>query len=99
MVEIMGKAGEKVKIGYPWNLLGAAPLLLGTVLTFYALLLTEHIRKEDEILYPWMNRELTDSQVGQLFSKFNAVNEQFKTRVEQTLALVAKLEKAAEQRS
>jgi hemerythrin-like domain-containing protein len=68
-------------------------------LTAYGLLLTEHIRKEDEILYPWMNRELTDSQVGQLFSKFNAVNEQFKTRIEQNLALAAKLEKAAEQRS
>jgi hemerythrin-like domain-containing protein len=72
---------------------------IAEALTAYGLLLTEHIRKEDEILYPWMNRELTDSQVGQLFSKFNAVNEQFKTRVEQTLALVAKLEKAAEQRS
>lgn len=60
----------------------------------YGLLLTEHIRKEDEILYPWMNRELTDSQVGQLFSKFNSVNELFKSRNAQHLGLADKLEKA-----
>ena len=37
----------------------------------YRELLTEHIRKEDEILYPWMDRNLSTSQVGELFSKFN----------------------------
>jgi hemerythrin-like domain-containing protein len=36
----------------------------------YAALLTEHIRKEDEILYPWIDRALTDSQVGLLFRQF-----------------------------
>ncbi len=39
-------------------------------LTAYAALLTEHIRKEDEVLYPWMDRKLTDSQIGQLYSRF-----------------------------
>jgi len=29
-----------------------------------------HIRKEDEILYPWMDRNLSTAQVGALFSKF-----------------------------
>jgi len=43
----------------------------------YAELLTEHIRKEDEILYPWMNRELTDAQVGQLFAACAAVETRF----------------------
>ena len=42
----------------------------------YAELLTEHIRKEDEILYPWMDRNLSTRQVGELFSKFNAADEQ-----------------------
>jgi hemerythrin-like domain-containing protein len=43
----------------------------------YCELLLQHIQKEDDILYPWMDRQLSDSQVGQLFSKFNAVDEEF----------------------
>ena len=41
-----------------------------THLLAYKELLTEHIRKEDEILYPWIDRGLTDSQVGRMFSEF-----------------------------
>ncbi|MEI6562947.1 MAG: hemerythrin domain-containing protein [bacterium] len=62
-------------------------------LTAYGALLKEHIRKEDEILYPWMNRELTDSQVGQLFSKFNVVDEQFGAKANTYLGMIDKLEK------
>jgi len=36
----------------------------------YGELLTEHIKKEDEILYPWMDRGLSVKQVGELFSRF-----------------------------
>jgi hemerythrin-like domain-containing protein len=36
----------------------------------YRDLLTEHIKKEDEILYPWMDRGLSVKQVGELHSKF-----------------------------
>ena len=43
----------------------------------YRELLTEHIKKEDEILYPWMDRELSDRQIGQLFSQFNETDETF----------------------
>ncbi len=39
----------------------------------YRLILTEHIRKEDEILYPWMDRSLSDRQVGETYSKFREV--------------------------
>lgn len=46
-------------------------------LTEYGNLLKEHIRKEDEILYPWMDRNLTDSQVGKLFSEYSAVEQKF----------------------
>lgn len=41
----------------------------------YQQLLTQHIKKEDEILYPWMDRNLTVSQVGELFSKFQAAEQ------------------------
>lgn len=38
-------------------------------------LLTEHIKKEDEILYPWMDRNLTTNKVGELFAEFNEADE------------------------
>lgn len=41
----------------------------------YKELLTEHIKKEDEILYPWMDRGLSIQQVGELFGKFNEAEE------------------------
>ncbi len=41
----------------------------------YGELLASHIKREDEVLYPWMDRELTTSQVGELFSRFAAVDE------------------------
>lgn len=40
-------------------------------LSEYRDILTEHIEKEDEILYPWIDRELSTTQVGELFAKFN----------------------------
>lgn len=43
----------------------------------YRNLLIDHIRKEDEILYPWIDRSLTDSDVGKLFSDFNTVDTTF----------------------
>ena len=45
-------------------------------LTAYGELLTEHIKKEDEILYPWLDKNLSDTQIGELFSKFNETDEQ-----------------------
>lgn len=45
-----------------------------THLTAYQALLTEHINKEDEILFPWIDRSLTTSQVGELFQKFAQAN-------------------------
>jgi len=43
-------------------------------LTAYQALLTEHIKKEDEILFPWIDRTLTTGQVGELFQKFAQAN-------------------------
>ena len=43
----------------------------------YGKLLKEHIRKEDDMLYPWMDRQLTDSQIGRLYSDFMAVDSAF----------------------
>jgi hemerythrin-like domain-containing protein len=42
----------------------------------YRELLTEHIRKEDEILYPWMDNQLSTHLVGELYAKFDEVDRQ-----------------------
>jgi hemerythrin-like domain-containing protein len=42
----------------------------------YRELLKEHIKKEDEILYPWMDRNLSVTQIGELFSEFNTTDKQ-----------------------
>ncbi len=46
---------------------------LCTNLISYRELLTEHIAKEDEILYPYIDRGLTTSQVGEIFRRFEEV--------------------------
>lgn len=46
-------------------------------LTAYQRLLTDHIKKEDEILYPWMDRNLSMSQVGELFAEFDEADRRF----------------------
>jgi len=38
----------------------------------YAGVLSEHIKKEDEILYPWMDRNLSVRQVGELFARVSS---------------------------
>ncbi|MBI2472228.1 MAG: hemerythrin domain-containing protein [Planctomycetes bacterium] len=40
----------------------------------YRDLLTQHIKKEDEILYPWIDRQLSTTQVGEMFRKCNAAD-------------------------
>ena len=61
-------------------------------LSEYGEILTEHIRKEDEILYPWMDRNLTTRQVGELFARFGAVDETFLEAGQRYEAFVAGLE-------
>ena len=39
-------------------------------LTDYARLLAEHIKKEDEILFPWLDKKLTEDQLVELAQKF-----------------------------
>ena len=36
----------------------------------YRELLSGHIKKEDEILYPWFDRNLTTRQIGEISSRF-----------------------------
>jgi hemerythrin-like domain-containing protein len=40
----------------------------------YRELLTQHIKKEDEILYPWIERQMSDNQIGELFQRCSAAD-------------------------
>jgi hemerythrin-like domain-containing protein len=64
-------------------------------LSSYRELLTEHIKKEDEILYPWIDRQLSDHQVGRLFSEFSEVDVEFGDAPRSHEVFVIELEKKA----
>jgi len=58
----------------------------------YSKILPEHIKKEDEILYPWMDRNLTTTQIGNLYSKFNEIDEEYGDAPAKHLKFIEKLE-------
>ncbi len=63
-------------------------------LTAYGELLAAHVLKEDEILYRWMDRNLSMTQVGELFSKFAEVDEKMdKEVIDRCKTFVVRLEK------
>jgi hemerythrin-like domain-containing protein len=67
--------------------------MLADRLMAYRELLTEHIKKEDEILYPWMDRTLSTRQIGELFAKFSGVDDQMGFAPEKYEKFVEALEK------
>ena len=65
----------------------------------YRDLLTQHIKKEDEILYPWMEGGLSMKQVGELFSRFREVDEASGREVtDRSVRFVTKVEEIIRQR-
>lgn len=58
-------------------------LTIAEHLNGYKELLSEHIKKEDEILYPWMDRNLSMTQVGELFTQFNGADKKIGEAVPQ----------------
>lgn len=66
-------------------------------LNAYKELLSEHIKKEDEILYPWMDRNLSTHQVGELFSRFKQVDEACEGSFEKYEEFVKRQEKKYEE--
>jgi hemerythrin-like domain-containing protein len=66
--------------------------LTASHLAAYASLLEEHIRKEDDILYPFLDRQLTDRQVGEMFARFSEVDAAHAADVRRAEAWVAQAE-------
>jgi len=65
---------------------------LGRHLLAYQELLTGHIQKEDEILFPWMDRNLSTTQVDELIAKFNEVDRNIGFSPGKYLKFIDKLE-------
>ncbi|MBY9021218.1 MAG: hemerythrin domain-containing protein [Candidatus Lokiarchaeota archaeon] len=65
---------------------------LAEQLKFYSGILPEHIKKEDEILFPWMDRNLTTNQIGQLYSRFNEIDEEYGDSPEKHRIFIEELE-------
>ncbi len=61
-------------------------------LNAYRGLLFEHIRKEDEILYPWMDRSLSITQIGEIYSRFRETDEKIGYSPARFEAFVSNLE-------
>lgn len=60
----------------------------------YKELLSGHIQREDEILYPWMDRSISSEQEEELAKSFVAVDERFGDINEKYEAVVKSLEKS-----
>lgn len=63
-------------------------------LSAYGTLLSGHIQREDTILFPWLDRCLTDRQVGQLFQACAGVEQGFGDLPARMEAFVGELEAA-----
>lgn len=61
-------------------------------LNAYKEILPEHIKKEDEILYPWMDRNLTTNQIGHLYSRFNEIDSEYGDAPEKYHKFIEELE-------
>jgi len=59
----------------------------------YRGLLTEHIKREDEIMFPWMDQRFSLSQVGELFSRFQEAEEKIGYAPQKYEDFVLRLEK------
>jgi hemerythrin-like domain-containing protein len=57
----------------------------------WAALITEHIRKEDDLLYPWIDRQLDDAAVGQIHARSLAIGRELADQVAADEAFAASL--------
>mgnify|MGYP003967606119 CR=1 FL=1 len=62
----------------------------------YRDLLTEHIKKEDEILYPWMDRNMDITTVGKMYSQFMNVDTMLPDVPQKYLVMVEEFETLCE---
>ncbi len=73
IIQVMYKDHTQARV-FVQNMLNAMETsdnrLLGENLLAYRDLLSHHIKKEDEILYPWMDRQLTEVKIVEMEARF-----------------------------
>ena len=62
-------------------------------LNAYRRLLSQHIKREDEVMLPWMDRQISVSQVGEMFSKFQEVEEKMDSYQRKYEDFISRVEK------
>ncbi|HBE03908.1 MAG: hypothetical protein A2096_02960 [Spirochaetes bacterium GWF1_41_5] len=60
----------------------------------YRNLLSDHIRREDEILYPWIDSTLSTGKTGRLYSQFINAEDSFPDSREKYISIIESLESA-----
>lgn len=63
-----------------------------TRLLAYMELLKEHIKKEDEVLYPWLDKNLSESQLKELAARFKQVDRDMEPLAEKHRNFLQRLE-------
>ncbi len=61
-------------------------------LTAYRELLKDHIKKEDDLLYPWLDKNLSVSEIGELFTKFSGIDKQYEAASQKYEGFANKIE-------
>jgi hemerythrin-like domain-containing protein len=62
-------------------------------LNAYRDLLSQHIKREDEIMLPWMDKQLSVTQVGEMFSKFLEVEDRMDSYQQKYEDFISRVEK------
>jgi hemerythrin-like domain-containing protein len=62
-------------------------------LNAYRDVLSQHIKKEDEIMLPWMDKQLSVSQVGEIYSRFLEVEERMDSHQKKYEDFIARAER------
>ncbi len=67
-------------------------------LNAYRELLSQHIKREDEIMLPWMDRQLSISQVGEVFSRFLEVEDRMDSYQQKYEDFISRVERKYNQK-
>lgn len=62
----------------------------------YRALLNDHIKNENEIIYPWIDRNLSKSQLKELHAKFTEINSKYQNVVINFKTFVKEMEEKLE---
>jgi len=72
--------------------IGCGPCAVGSCL-LKDIVEIHNLPEEDEIMLPWMDKQISTPQVGELFARFNAADEPMGSAPKKYAAFIERLEK------